>query len=77
MLIKSSLRSNYIVEENSKSGKSIKTKEKAWARGRWIKLIKEKGVVIIKKGKKKKQNSGTLKKKQQMVDDIKECRVKV
>ena len=39
-------------KENLKSVKSIKTKEKAWARRRWNKIIKEKVMVIIKREKK-------------------------
>ena len=39
-------------KENLKSVTSIKTKEKAWARRRWNRVIKEKVMVIIKKEKK-------------------------
>ena len=42
-------------KENFKSVKPMKTKEKAWARRRWNKEIKEKVMVTIKK-KKKKEN---------------------
>ena len=60
-------------KEHLKSVKSMKTKEKAWARRRRNQEIKEK-VVVKKKGKilenQRKSNN-------QMVEDIKECRVKV
>ena len=36
-------------KENLKSLKSMKTKEKVWARRRWNKVIKEKVMVIKKK----------------------------
>ena len=41
-------------KENFKSVKPMKTKEKAWARRRWNKEIKEKVMVKIKKKKRRK-----------------------
>ena len=50
-------------KENLKSVKSMKTREKAWARRWWNEVVKEKKVVISKK---QQQNNGKSKKKQQL-----------